>query len=43
MPIPGTSSSSHLHLNLAAAHIELTREDVVAIGLAVDNAVTHVT
>jgi aryl-alcohol dehydrogenase-like predicted oxidoreductase len=43
MPIPGTSHSAHLHLNLAAAHIELTREDVVAIGLAVDNAVTSVT
>lgn len=42
MPIPGTSSSAHLHLNLAACHIELTREDVVAIGLAVDNAVTSV-
>jgi pyridoxine 4-dehydrogenase len=44
MPIPGTSQSAHLHLNLAAAHIELTREDVVAIGLAIDNnAVTSVT
>jgi pyridoxine 4-dehydrogenase len=37
MPIPGTSNSAHLHENLAATQIELTREDIVAIGLAVDS------
>lgn len=36
MPIPGTSNIEHLHEDLAAAQIELTQEDVVAIGLAVD-------
>ncbi|TCO46439.1 aldo/keto reductase [Actinocrispum wychmicini] len=36
MPIPGTSCSTHLHENLVAAQIDLTREDVVAIGLAID-------
>lgn len=34
-PIPGTSQKAHLHENLAAAELELSREDVVAIGLAV--------
>jgi pyridoxine 4-dehydrogenase len=42
MPIPGTSRSTHLYENLAAAHIELTREDVVAIGLAADNTAKNV-
>jgi pyridoxine 4-dehydrogenase len=42
MPIPGTSHSAHLRENLAAAHIELTREDVVAIGLAADNTYKNV-
>jgi pyridoxine 4-dehydrogenase len=32
MPIPGTSTSAHLHENLAAAQINLSREDVTAIG-----------
>jgi aryl-alcohol dehydrogenase-like predicted oxidoreductase len=42
-PIPGTSHSAHLRENLAAAELELTREDVVAIGLAVNNTVAGVT
>jgi pyridoxine 4-dehydrogenase len=37
MPIPGTSSSTHLHENLTATQIDLTRDDVTAIGLALDN------
>lgn len=44
MPIPGTRHSSHLHENLAAAQLKLAREDVVAIGLAVqDSPVPSVT
>lgn len=34
MPIPGTSSSTHLRENLAADQIKLTPEDMVAIELA---------
>lgn len=30
LPIPGTSSGEHLEENLAAAQIELTREDMEA-------------
>ncbi|MYZ34977.1 MULTISPECIES: aldo/keto reductase [unclassified Streptomyces] len=33
-PIPGTSSSTHLHENLAANQIKLTPEDMAAIELA---------
>ncbi|MFL6124420.1 aldo/keto reductase, partial [Actinophytocola sp.] len=40
MPIPGTSNTEHLYENLAAAQVELTQADVVAIGLAVDTNVT---
>ena len=42
-PIPGTSQRTHLHENLAAAQLELTREDVVAIGLAVNGTIAGVT
>jgi pyridoxine 4-dehydrogenase len=35
MPIPGTSSSARLHENLAADQIDLTREAIAAIELAV--------
>lgn len=35
MPIPGTSSSARLHENLAADQIDLTREAMAAIELAV--------
>lgn len=37
MPIPGTSCTTHLHENLMASQIDLTREDVTAIGLAIDD------
>jgi len=37
MPIPGTSCSTHLHENLVAVQIDLTREDVTAIGLAIND------
>jgi pyridoxine 4-dehydrogenase len=34
LPIPGTSSVEHLEENLAAADIELSRDEVVEIGSA---------
>jgi pyridoxine 4-dehydrogenase len=37
MPIPGTSCSTHLHENLVAVQIDLTRDDVTAIGLAIND------
>ena len=40
MPIPGTSSRSHLRENLATANIHLTAEDVTAISTTVHDRLT---